>query len=322
MTNMLSPFGKTMKPVTPVQSPTGFNEYSEITEDSGDVDEILMSVEQPQQTQTEQYASRLFANTIDTESIYLASHVRPRDRDFRKIKPKNRSILVDWMFRAADEMRCLEETIFLAVALFDRVAALQTIKSCHIQLFGSTCLWMACKLEETLTPTISDFVYLCANAYTEAEFIDCERVILRLLKFSVQSTTPVFYTKALIEKRRADNATLSSWVQFFCSSALMSPSYGHMRPSVVAVASLFLAHAVVGETGTISEYAVDIAEVVDCAEKITSAVAEITDADSVLFLREKFNECLAESGLELTTIGNSLLKNVNEENIIRFCLHK
>jgi carboxyl-terminal processing protease len=41
-----------------------------------------------------------------------------------------------------------------------------------------------------------------------------------------------------------------------------------------------------------------------------------------MFLYDDLVYDLSQTGLDMTAVGDSLLKNVNEENIVRFCLHK
>lgn len=318
--NVISPSRKPVTKVATVKPSVSRNENDYPSDSEGaEIDDILMTVQLSTKNHNDDYRTLAFSNAIEAEKLYVAAQ---GPKDFRKIKASNRSILVDWMIHACDEMRCLDETLFLSVSLFDRVAAINPIKKCHIQLFGSTCMWIASKMEETLIPAISDFMYLCGNAYVESEFIDCERVILRLLKFSVAATTPLFYLNAVL-KNYADGASaISSWASFFCCSALLSENYGTMRPSVVAVTSMFLAYCVLNKTGSMLEYEVDIAEVAECAEQITTAVAAITAPGSSMFLLDRFSACLESTGLTMKEVGDSLLKNVNEANIVRFCLHK
>lgn len=312
--NVMSPIGK---PVFEKRKPSVTN-LSDSCDPSFDVsdadidDAIILGAHLSEGNQ--EYRKLIFDNLMSSESNYLA-----RIDENESVKAAHRMILVDWMIRISDEMKLLDNTLFLAVSLFDRVSVLYPVKKCHIQLFGSTCLWIASKMEETLTPAISDFVYLCGNTYKESEFTDCERVILNLLNFSITSTTPLFYLDAIFSKRPHEKDAVKSFSRFFCTSCLMSELYGSMKPSVVALSALFLACAAVGEVTTVNDYPVDAAEVVDCAANITTAVSKITEKKAKSVLYEWFTDCLAEYGLSMREVGDALLANVNERNVIRFC---
>ena len=311
--NALSPVGKTplddIKP-TPVNLSDSCDPSLELSDTEID-DAILLGA--PVSSRTQEYRRLIFNNVIGAEVGYLAQ----RDEN-ESVKSSHRAVLIDWMIRVSDEMKLLDNTLFLAVSLFDRVTVLYPVKKCHIQLFGSTCLWIASKMEETLTPAISDFVYLCGNTYKESEFTDCERVVLNLLKFSITSTTPLFYLDAIFANR-STSAAVKSLSHFFCTASLMSEFYGSMKPSVIALSALFLAYAAVGEVTTVTDYQVDIAEVVDCAAKITTAVAKITEKKSKSVLYESLTYCLEEANLNMREVGDALLANVNERNVVRFC---
>jgi hypothetical protein len=102
------------------------------------------------------YRSLIFSNAL-SEELRVPSAPSCFDRG----NSVHRSRVISWIIRATSEMQFLDETLFLAVALFDRVVAVDSIPTNSLQLYVSTCLLIASKMEEKLTPVVSDFVFLC-----------------------------------------------------------------------------------------------------------------------------------------------------------------
>jgi hypothetical protein len=162
-----------------------------------------------------------------------------------------------------------DETLLLSVSLFDRVTSLKRLVRRELQLYGATCLWIASKIEERLTPMLSDFIYLCAGIYTAADFIECETQILTLLHFAVASTTSIVYVQAAVE----DGTRIGELARFFCLVLMCHPSYGTMSASVMGTTAVILACFVCGERVSVAKQSVD--EVVGCAQQVIIGLQEV-----------------------------------------------
>lgn len=98
-----------------------------------------------------------------------------------------RKILVDWLVDVHRKFKLRHETLFMAVNLLDRYmdTATEPLQKNRFQLFGVTCLFIAAKFEEIYPPSLSDFVYVCADTYTSEMVLEMEGAILNQLGFNL-----------------------------------------------------------------------------------------------------------------------------------------
>lgn len=73
------------------------------------------------------------------------------------------------------------ETLFLTVNLIDRYLEREHIMRPRLQLVGAAALFIASKYEDYQPPPITDFQFICENAYTRDEILDMEYSILHTL---------------------------------------------------------------------------------------------------------------------------------------------
>lgn len=65
------------------------------------------------------------------------------------------------------------------------------IPKIKFQLYGVTALFIASKYEEVYSvPHVRDLVYVCDNAYTKEEILECEGKIIQALDFEILTTSP------------------------------------------------------------------------------------------------------------------------------------
>lgn len=96
-----------------------------------------------------------------------------------------RGILIDWIIDVHKKFKLKLETLFLSVNLIDRVCQATAIAKYRFQLLGITCLFTAAKYEEIYPPFLSDFAFVCADAYTEDDILNMEAEVLKLLDFNM-----------------------------------------------------------------------------------------------------------------------------------------
>ena len=61
----------------------------------------------------------------------------------------------------------------------------KTIKRDKLQLVGVSAMFLVSKIEEIYAPSISDFVYITDNAYSESQIRQMELRIIRALNFDL-----------------------------------------------------------------------------------------------------------------------------------------
>jgi hypothetical protein len=241
---------------TPVKQVPIASEYSD-PEWESDAESVCAEPDSPI---CPDYRSLIFSNMLNQElrvpSVDGSTH-------------SHRSRVVSWIIRATSEMHFLDETLFLAVTLFDRIV--DSVPSNALQLYVSTCLLIASKMEEKLTPVVSDFVYLCGCCYTLCDFVECEREVLALLHFDVAVTTSIFYVQAILSFP-SDTEDLA----FFLSHAMLfSSAYATTSASVAGLAAVFLAALAADGPAVAVEQCFDPASVVRCARQMMDALEDV-----------------------------------------------
>ncbi|KAK6630641.1 hypothetical protein RUM43_014626 [Polyplax serrata] len=99
------------------------------------------------------------------------------------IKPRMRSILLDWITEVCEVYQMHRETYYLAVDYLDRYLSLQTgvVKS-QLQLIAS-------KVEEIYPPKLTEFAYVTDKACKAEQILDMELVILKTIDWNLASVT-------------------------------------------------------------------------------------------------------------------------------------
>jgi G2/mitotic-specific cyclin-B, other len=115
-----------------------------------------------------------------------------------------RKILVDWLVDVHRKFKLRHETLFMAVNLIDRFmeAATEPMQKNKFQLFGVTCLFIASKYEEIYPPSLSDFVYVCADTYTADMVLEMEGIVLNQLGFNLVYSSSLQILGVYSQQRR------------------------------------------------------------------------------------------------------------------------
>ena len=184
-------------------------------------------------TVLDEFKPLILTNLLDTESDFM-----PLDTEL-VMKNRHRIALVDWILRINAEFMFSDDTLYSAVDLFDRIYKSRKIKRCHYQLFAATSLWIASKLEETQTPALSDFIYLCDDVYNENEFIECEKAFCITLDYNMYAPTSRSYILAMTSDE--DYNYLTPVAEWFLKIAIFAEDYAKTVPSHVAIACIYLA---------------------------------------------------------------------------------
>merc|ERR1712158_255031 len=100
---------------------------------------------------------------------------------------KMRAVLIDWLVEVQIQFKLLQETLFLTVNTIDRFMAAEgkSIPRSSLQLVGVAAMFLVSKIEEIYAPSISDFVYITDNAYSESAIRQMELRIIRALNFDL-----------------------------------------------------------------------------------------------------------------------------------------
>ncbi|KAM9861379.1 G2/mitotic-specific cyclin-B2 [Aulostomus maculatus] len=157
-----------------------------------------------------------------------------------EITERMRALLIDWLVQVHSRFQLLQETLYLTVAILDRFLQIQPVSRRKLQLVGVTAMLVACKYEEMYAPEVGDFAYITDNAFSKAQILEMEQLVLRGLNFQLGRPLPLHFL------RRASKVANSDIERHTLAKYLMELTLGdydmvHYRPSEVAAASLCLA---------------------------------------------------------------------------------
>ncbi|XP_029967002.1 G2/mitotic-specific cyclin-B2 isoform X2 [Salarias fasciatus] len=203
--------------------------FSEVLLSVQDVDE--QDGDQPQLCS--QYVKDIYKYLHELE---VQQAVRPDYMRGYEITGAMRALLVDWLVQVHSRFQLLQETLFLTVAVLDRFLQVQPVSRRKLQLVGVASMLVACKYEETFSPTAGDFAYITDGAFTAAQVLTMEQLILTALRFRLGRPLPLHFLRRN-SKCDVERHTLAKYLM---ELTLLDYELVQYRPSEVAAASLCL----------------------------------------------------------------------------------
>lgn len=162
------------------------------------------------------------------------------------VKPRMRSILVDWMVEVHNKFKLRTETVYLTIDNLDRYLSKVQLNRSKLQLLGCTCMWVASKYHEIYAPEMKDFVYISDNAFSIDDLLEMETELLCALDFQLTVPTAWSFAERFImvyshEISESPREQLYNMTQYFIEHALMTYDLvGELR-SKIASAALYAA---------------------------------------------------------------------------------
>ncbi|KAK0204005.1 g2/mitotic-specific cyclin cdc13 [Desarmillaria ectypa] len=157
-----------------------------------------------------------------------------------------RAILHDWMLQVHTMYRCVPETFFLYVNIFDRFLSLRPMVSIsRLQLVGISCFFVAAKFEESIAPSVEDIVRLAGEQYTVSELLKAEQYVLKTLNWDLSYTGPMTWLR---RGSKADDleVTARTIAKYLLEVGCIEWRLVAIPASLVAAASLWLARLALG----------------------------------------------------------------------------
>ena len=99
---------------------------------------------------------------------------------------------------------------------------------------------IACKYEEIWPPLIKDYIHISDNAYSKNQIISMEISMLTELDFNVNFVSSHSFLERYIQISKTDKVT-RDLAQYMLEIALLDYSSIHIKPSYLAMSSLYLA---------------------------------------------------------------------------------
>ncbi|XP_070817913.1 G2/mitotic-specific cyclin-B2-like isoform X1 [Chaetodon trifascialis] len=156
-----------------------------------------------------------------------------------EITERMRALLVDWLVQVHSRFQLLQETLYLTVGVLDRFLQVQPVSRRKLQLVGVTAMLVACKYEEMYAPEVGDFAYITDNAYTKAQILEMEQVLLKSLNFQLGRPLPLHFLRRA-SKVAGSDVERHTLAKYLMELTLLDYDMVHYRPSEIAAASLCL----------------------------------------------------------------------------------
>eukprot|EP01059_Diplonema_ambulator_P036414 TRINITY_DN9061_c0_g1_i1.p1 TRINITY_DN9061_c0_g1~~TRINITY_DN9061_c0_g1_i1.p1 ORF type:complete len:364 (+),score=85.98 TRINITY_DN9061_c0_g1_i1:129-1220(+) len=166
---------------------------------------------------------------------FLSRERRDRPRPNPPVQHNYLVMLVDWMVEVSVGWRLKSQTIHRAVVYVARYLsqAQGVVESHSIQLVGTTCLMLACKLEEVRQESIVRFSRITGSTYTTHQIEAMEHQITTVLNFRMSDVTICDFVLIYAEKMMG--ITCAPCLRL---SRVLSEVALHSLPLVVSVPSL------------------------------------------------------------------------------------
>lgn len=123
-----------------------------------------------------------------------------------KINNQMRCFLVQWMNEVSEQLSLQTQTFQIAVNYLDRFLSLLRptnstfeVNRKTLQLLGTTCLFMAAKMEEVHCYKVAEFRRVSDNTYSKEEIFACEAEVCRLLDWNLRPPTAFYWHTVFIK---------------------------------------------------------------------------------------------------------------------------
>ncbi|XP_018916956.1 G2/mitotic-specific cyclin-B3 isoform X2 [Bemisia tabaci] len=183
------------------------------------------------------YAMDIFEYLKNREERYKCKDYM---RNQTSINADMRAVLVDWMVEVQETFELNHETLYLAVKMVDLYLGQVSIKKTLLQLVGATAMFIACKYDERIPPSIEDFHYICAEEYKITDILAMEINMIKTLNFDLGA--PLSYRFLRRYSRCAKvQMPLLTLARYILELSLMQYSCIMFSESKLGAAALFLA---------------------------------------------------------------------------------
>lgn len=157
-----------------------------------------------------------------------------------ELTPSIRSILINWLIEVHFKFDLMQETLYLTVTLLDRYLSQVQIKKNEMQLVGLTALLLASKYEDFWHPRVKDLISISAESYTRDQMLRMEKLILKKLKFRLNTPTPYVFMLRFL-KAAQSNKKLEHLAFYLVDLCLVEYEALKFKPSLLCASALYLA---------------------------------------------------------------------------------
>lgn len=154
-----------------------------------------------------------------------------------------RGILTDWLVQVHVRFRLMPETLFLAINIIDRFLSARVVSLAKLQLVGITCLFIASKFEEIVSPSILHFLNCADASYTENEILQAERYVLKTLEWNLSYPNPIHFLRR-VSKADEYDVKARTIAKYLIEIGCLEWRLLSAPPSLLAAAAIWLARLI------------------------------------------------------------------------------
>mmetsp|Transcript_56113 Transcript_56113/g.50472 ORF Transcript_56113/g.50472 Transcript_56113/m.50472 type:complete len:482 (-) Transcript_56113:79-1524(-) len=161
-----------------------------------------------------------------------------------------RCILLNWLMNVHRRFQLLDQTLFLAIYIFDSFLSKKKIKRDKLQLFGCSAMLIAAKYHEIYAPEGNDFSYISDRAFDTNTLFEAELQILIKLKFKFADIiTPLHFIERYLQI-----VTFPLWKKYQQRNTKKSKKDGEKYITLVKELSYYFAELSLFDIKLISNY--------------------------------------------------------------------
>lgn len=212
-----------------------------------------------------------------------------------------RAVTVSWLVEVACEFQLQQETLFLAVALFDRYLSLsKSIPRGALQLVAVACVSIACKQEEVRQPSADEFAEVAANSFKREDLVRTELIIMEELEWRARMPTAYTFSHFYCYGINTCTAPIICLATYLVELSLLEYSFLSFPYSKVAAAALYVAHLLLGQQVSRQQFegvtTYQLSSLHQCAtmladiHRCTCYAGDLENHQPLLPVREKYAE--------------------------------
>ncbi len=164
----------------------------------------------------------------------------------RNLRPKMRSILVDWMVEVHLKFRLLPETLYLSINIMDRFMSREMVQVDRLQLLATGSLFIAAKYEEVYSPSVKNYAYVTDGGFSEDEILQAERFILEILNFDMSYPNPMNFLRRISKADDYDVQARTIGKYLLEITAIDHKFIGYL-PSLCAASAMYISRKMLGK---------------------------------------------------------------------------
>ncbi len=185
-----------------------------------------------------EYAAEIFAYLRDKEESMYAKDGFLKNQV--EVNDKLRAGTIEWMVETQMKFKLENETLFLAVNIFDRFLEKERVLRHKLPLLATTAMLIAAKYEEIYPPHLKDFLCAAEKPLNRDDMLRFELTILQELKFDISIPTVLRFLQRLTKLGQFDE-TAFNLALYLCEFQLLDSKMAKYSPSLQATTSLYLA---------------------------------------------------------------------------------